>query len=128
MLQEKGGVITEERFQKMTYVQWMFHYQECMKKKEKEDKKYLDFIQLLETFAFYSHPNINLDKAWSNIQQRRLKMSAKETAAEMTETYEQAMKVLPKTLHVIEDAPEEKKFLPQVHVPKKKKRKKKKDL
>ena len=112
----------------MTYVQWMFHYQECMKRKEKDDKKYLDFIQILETFAFYSHPNINLDKAWSNIQQRRLKMSAKETAAEMTETYEQAMKVLPKTLRIIEDTVEENKFLPQIHVPKKKKRKKKKDL
>ena len=128
MLQEKGGVITEEQFQKMTYVQWIFHYQECIRQKEKEDKKYLDFIQLLETFSFYSHPNINLDKALSNIQQRKLKMSAKETAAEMSETYEEAMAILPKTLSIIEDKPEEKRFLTQVHVPKKKKRKKKKDL
>lgn len=128
MLHEKGGVITEERFQKMTYVQWIFHYQECIRQKEKEDKKYLDFIQLLETFSFYSHPNINLDKALSNIQQRKLKMSAKETAAEMSETYEEAMAILPKTLSIIEDRPEEKRFLTQVHVPKKKKRKKKKDL
>ena len=128
MLHEKGGVITEERFQKMTYAQWIFHYQECIRQKEKEDKRYLEFVQLLETFSFYSHPNINLDKALSNIQQRKLKMSAKETAAEMSETYEEAMAILPKTLSIIEDRPEEKRFLTQVHVTKKKKRKKKKDL
>ena len=112
----------------MTYAQWIFHYQECIKEKQKKDERYLDFVQLLETFAFYSHPNINLEKAWSNIQQRRLKATAKEKAEEMTETYEQAMQVLPKTLHVIEDKPEDKRFLPQTHVPQRKRRKKKKDL
>ncbi|MCX8074099.1 MAG: hypothetical protein N2749_00735 [Clostridia bacterium] len=36
MLYEKNGVITEERFKKMTVAQWIFHYIEIMKHK-KED-------------------------------------------------------------------------------------------
>ena len=39
MLNAKNGVITEERFQKMTTVQWLFHYKEIMKYKNKEIKQ-----------------------------------------------------------------------------------------
>lgn len=127
-MREKGGVITEERFQKMTYAQWIFTYEECMRTKKKRDDKYIQTIEILETFATYSHEKINLEKLLSSIQQRRLKATAKETASEMSETYEQAMSVLPKTITVVEERPETQRFLPQTHVNRRKKRKKKKDL
>lgn len=99
-----------------------------MRTKKKRDDKYIQTIEILETFATYSHEKINLEKLLSSIQQRRLKATAKETASEMTETYEQAMSILPKTITVIEEKPEMKRFLPQTHVNRRKKRKKKKDL
>ena len=113
----------------MTYAQWVFHYKECLKIRDRKDKRYLDTMQILENYAMYSHPNIKLQELVSDIQKRRLKATAKEKAEELTNIYEQAMTVLPKTLTVIEEKSEEKKFLPQTHVPKpRKKRKKKKDL
>jgi hypothetical protein len=36
VLNAKQGVITEERFQKMTTFQWIFHYKEIMKYKQAE--------------------------------------------------------------------------------------------
>jgi len=55
VLSEKKGVITEERFQKMTPAQWQFHYLEIIKnRKEKFDyfiKPILNHLELTGTMA-----------------------------------------------------------------------------
>lgn len=42
VLYHKNGVLTEERFQKMTPIQWIFHYMEIMKFSNKEKKIFVE--------------------------------------------------------------------------------------
>jgi hypothetical protein len=58
VLNAKNGVITEERFQKMTLAQWLFHYQEVMMFKDEQVKvikvivdRVLDQLELVGTMA-----------------------------------------------------------------------------
>ena len=44
MLYEKNGVITEDRFKKLTVVQWIFHYLEVMKNKKEDNKIGLEIM------------------------------------------------------------------------------------
>lgn len=44
MLNAKNGVITEERFQKLTKAQWLFHYQEVINEKKKQVGDKADII------------------------------------------------------------------------------------
>lgn len=49
MLNAKNGVITEERFQRLTEVQWLFHYMEVTKFRGYDNKDKIDFtISLLD--------------------------------------------------------------------------------
>lgn len=42
VLYYKNGVITEERFQKLTPIQWIYHYMEVMKFNNKEKKLFVE--------------------------------------------------------------------------------------
>ena len=132
VLNEKGGVITEPRFQNMSTAQWMFHYVECMKFKNKEKKEFADLakaiLSALETFSLYSHPKMDISKVIEGIEKRKLNETAPEMEKDATEAYEYAMSMLPKSLTVIEEKQEEKTFLPQAEIPKRKTRKKKSEL
>lgn len=44
MLNAKNGVITEDRFQKLSLAQWLFHYLEVIKFKSEEDKNNIGLI------------------------------------------------------------------------------------
>ena len=114
----------------MTTAQWMFHYLECIKfKKQKSEETTTLFKALLkamESFAFYSHPNINLQKLLDEIEKRRLKEIAPQMEEEATAAYDYAMSILPKSLSVVEEKPEKETFLPQTKVPKSKYRNRKK--
>lgn len=44
MLNAKNGVITEERFQRLTKVQWLFHYLEVTKFRKENNKDQIDLI------------------------------------------------------------------------------------
>lgn len=51
MLNAKNGVITEERFQKLTKAQWLFHYQEVVREKRRDVEEKADVVtSLLKLF------------------------------------------------------------------------------
>ena len=55
VLYHKNGVITEDRFQKMNIIQWMFHYFEIMKFNKEERKVFIESLEDIQTSiqAFY---------------------------------------------------------------------------
>lgn len=55
VLYHKNGVITEERFQKMNIVQWMFHYFEIMQFSTQDKKMFMESLEDIQTSiqAFY---------------------------------------------------------------------------
>lgn len=128
MLHDKRGVITEERFQKMTMGQWMFHYEECMRAKRQSIKEQNGFRTFLQSIATWSHPKIDVKKLIESLQQEKLKRDAPQMQEEMMEDFMKAMEVLPFTLDIQLDEPEKPPVLPVANIPKRKKRKKKKDL
>ena len=51
MLNAKHGVITEERFQKLTKAQWLFHYQEVIRERQRQSEDKADaIISVLKLF------------------------------------------------------------------------------
>lgn len=115
----------------MTPAQWMFHYEECMEHRKKDAQREKDFLAAIETFALYSHPNMNLKKLVSSIQQRKLKEAAPELKATLEKDWEMAQKILPKTIEVcIDDEDVNKPILPLSRRKKKARviRKKRKDF
>lgn len=63
VLNAKNGVITEERFQKMTDVQWIFHYLETVAE-EKAKSKYE--IKMMETLLSVIKNNSDMIAAYTN--------------------------------------------------------------
>ena len=116
----------------MSAVQWLFHYQECMRAEKERRKERKAVIDLLEVFSFYSHPNIDLQKMAGEIEKRKLREKAPEMQETLEADYQLAMSVLPKTISVIEDGADDmaKPILPLSDRKKKKRRNrlKKKDL
>lgn len=55
VLYHKNGVITEDRFQEMNIIQWMFHYFEIMKFNKEERKLFIESLEDIQTSiqAFY---------------------------------------------------------------------------
>lgn len=57
VLNAKHGVITEERFQKMTTVQWLFHFKEVMKGKEDDEATLQRLFSKLEFVGTMANPS-----------------------------------------------------------------------
>lgn len=115
----------------MTLAQWAFHYQECMRAEKKEAEREKDILSMLEVYAMYSHPKIDLQKISQAIQQRKLKENAGDLEKELKADYDMAMQILPETLDIIVDEPKVKPVLPLSQFKKRKRssiRRKKKDL
>lgn len=55
VLYHKNGVITEDRFRKMTFMQWMFHYFEICKLNKQQRKIFIESLDDIQTSiqAFY---------------------------------------------------------------------------
>lgn len=87
----------------MSAVQWLFHYQECVRAEKERRKEQKAIIDLIEVFSLYSHPSVDLQKTASEIEKRKLREKAPEMQRELEADYELAMSVLPKTLSVVED-------------------------
>jgi hypothetical protein len=49
VLYEKNGVITEERFKKLTQAQWWFHHKEIMKGKERQINETTEILKIATT-------------------------------------------------------------------------------
>ena len=84
VLAAKNGVITEERFQKMTEAQWLFTYLEIKKNQEKKSREEIERLILLikniRVAGCSSHKDVNLKHAMDMIENIR---SPWEKSAEM---------------------------------------------
>lgn len=102
VLYEKKGVITEERFKKMTPIQWIFHYKEIQRQKQQEMDEKSTIIHLLTKSmtmsGILSHPDIDLKKAIANIQSDG--KNAEESAAEAISYINEHKDVFPDTITV----------------------------
>ena len=123
-------MITEERFQKMSVAQWVFHYRECVRAEQKKAKEQKAILGVLEAYSMYSHPKIDLQKMLQNIEQRRLRENAPDMQKELEADYELAKQMMPEVLNVVleESDTEKKPILPLAKKRKGKARLKKKDL
>lgn len=126
VLQDKRGVITEERFQKMTIHQWIFHYQECIRSQKRQAKKEKSLLSIIETFAIYSHPSIDLGKLQSSMQERRMNDAIADVKDDLEEQASMLINSIPKAITVVEEQKEQKPILKTMKVPTG--RKKKNDL
>ena len=65
VLYETKGVITEERFQNMTDIQWMFQYSVIQQQKDEQYETYraiLDTLKHTIQYAgIFSHPDVSLE-------------------------------------------------------------------
>lgn len=102
VLYEKKGVITEDRFQKMTPLQWSFHYKEIQQKKEEEAKEKAEIIEIIVKAIRYSsvlsHPNINLEQVISILKSDGL--SPEQAAKEAIEFVEEHKDIFPEAMTV----------------------------
>ena len=102
VLYEKHGVITEDRFQKMTPVQWIFHYQEIMKNKmEKMENEHVLFERLVKTIEFagtFSHPKIDVSTILSALKSDG--KTAEESAEEAIKFVKDHEDIFPETISV----------------------------
>lgn len=102
VLYEKNGVITEDRFQKLTPVQWAFHYYEI--KKHKQEEAEIQFSQIkaitkaISLAGVLSHPNINLEHVISSLQSDG--KNAEESAEEAMKYIEEHKEVFPDKITV----------------------------
>jgi len=58
VLNAKNGVITEDRFQKLTYVQWLFHYYEVTEKQRQDDEILQLLLDTIEMVGIVANPKI----------------------------------------------------------------------
>ena len=110
----------------MTPIQWMFHYRECQRTAKKEAEKFDNIMSAFETFSLYSHPNMDLDKVMSSIQERRLNKTVDKIKGDIEVEVAKMRADIPKSISIKENKKDKKPILKTMKVPPK--RKKKKDL
>ena len=107
----------------MTPYQWVFHYQECMRAKKQQSQKEKNIISILETFAMYSHPSIDIGKLQSKMQERRINDTIADVKDELEEQANELLNSIPRAITVVEDKKEQKPVLKTMKVPGKRKKK-----
>ena len=102
VLYEKHGVITEDRFQKMTPMQWIFHYKEIMKHKNEEaEHEHILYERLIKTMEFagtFSHPSVDVATILSALKSDG--KSAEESAEEAITFIKENEHIFPETISV----------------------------
>jgi hypothetical protein len=113
VLYEKNGVITEERFQKLTPAQWVFHYREIMKFKKlerKERENILDVIcEYLELVGSMANPEAG--KALRDVKQQK-QFQQEIDPENFVEYFEELKKVVPPVIRLSNNGTKNKPFLP----------------
>lgn len=102
VLYEKKGVITEDRFKKMTAVQWLFHYKEIEKKKSEENREKFELFnalkQSIEYSGILSHPKVDLERVINALRSDGL--SPEQAAKEAIEFVEEHKDIFPEAMTV----------------------------
>jgi hypothetical protein len=101
----------------MTVHQWLFHYQECIRARKRKADKEKSVLNILEAFAIYSHPSVDLGKLQSKIQERKLNETISDVKEDLEEQANALLASIPKTVTVTEDHKEQKPVLKTMKVP-----------
>ena len=124
-------MITEGRFKKLTHAQWLFHYREVMKQKEKEIDQTAEFFKIaknmfdtlldrLDMIGFMANPDLG-----AKVQEEKEKLKRQENKNsqgkdELETFFDEIKNSTPETLTLIrEDKDNKSKFI----LPTKKRRK-----
>lgn len=119
VLSAKNGVITEERFQKMSWAQWFFHFLEVTQnEKNKLDRENLLFEKLIdqiEAAGLIAHPKTDRQSVVNMIEDRKLQREGGQTLEEVMEFLQENDELFPQTITVNPVLPdkESKYFLPK---------------
>jgi len=119
VLAAKNGVITEERFQKMTWAQWFFHFLEVIETKKEAQTRETQMFEILldriEMAGLIAHPKTNRDSVVQNIEDRALKRKGVASLEDAMAFLEENKDLFPETIEVNPILPdkESKYFLPK---------------
>ena len=113
VLYEKNGVITEKRFQKLTFIQWVFHYHEVLQNRKREykrtDSALEAILQTLESVGILTNPELAL-KAIDSQKSEKAKRDIETGEDPMLKFYNEMQEKSPATLTVKFDKDEKDKF------------------
>ena len=101
----------------MTHHQWMFHYQECIRARKRQQKKENTLIDILETFAMYSHPSIDIGKLQAKLQERKMNETIADVKDDLEEQVEALLDSIPKAITVTEEKKEQQPVLKTMKLP-----------
>lgn len=109
VLNAKHGVITEERFQKMTTAQWWFHYLEVLKFQKADDARLTLLLDQMELVGTMANP-----KAGKKLLEIKKLRAAKEEVSEknFAQHFEELKKSIPAELRVTRIVAKKKPLLP----------------
>lgn len=101
----------------MTVHQWLFHYKECIRAKKRKAEKEKNILNILEAYAIYSHPSVDLGKLQSKIQERKLNETVADVKDDLEEQASALLASIPRTVTVAEDQKEQKPILKTMKAP-----------
>lgn len=97
VLADKKGLITEERFQKLTFAQWLFHYKEILQSEKEQNDKFGVLLSYLELVGSMANPAAGKKlQEMKELQEHRDELSPEA----LTENMEELMASIPKTLEI----------------------------
>jgi hypothetical protein len=106
VLYETKGVITEDRFQKMNDLQWLFQYYVIMQHKDEEFQMQRDIlnklVRTIEISGIFSHPDINVRSVMDTL--RSDGKTADDFAKEAEEFIKENEDKFPEDIAVIREA------------------------
>ena len=107
----------------MTAHQWIFHYHECMRAKKERAKKEKSIINILETFAMYSHPSVDIGKIQAKMQERHINETIADVKDDLEEQANALLNSVPRAITVAEDKKKRVPILKTMKLPTKRKKK-----
>jgi hypothetical protein len=129
VLYEKNGVITEDRFKKLSYIQWWFHYKEIMKQREQKMAETTEIIKIarsmfetlldrFELLGFMSNPELG-KKLYEDKEARKHQAEGTSKHDDLISFFEEMKNSTPETLDIALDPNE---FKTKYILPKKKRK------
>lgn len=107
----------------MTPPQWLFHYHEVKKQKDKKDEMYLSLfnvlLKVIEKSAIMSHPNIDLKKVVDYLIDKYASDDEKLTPEEAESFVEEMKNIFPETIQASTNAAKSKVAFKKAKVDKK---------
>jgi hypothetical protein len=123
VLYEKNGVITEDRFKRLTHVQWWFHYKEILKQKEREVGETTEILKVARTMfdllmdkldqvGFMTNPDLG-SKLYEEKEKKKREDSGEPAPQDDLAAFFESIKdITPETLTVeFEDKDKKSKFI-----------------